>query len=56
MPDQKLYYLCRLISSETDPNKLTDAIDGLIKLLSEEQDDIKIRIRQNIGRSPNPPE
>jgi hypothetical protein len=56
MPDQKLFHLCRQISTQKDPQELTQLIDDLIKLLSEEQDTIKAKIRANIGRSDIIPE
>jgi hypothetical protein len=56
MPDQKLFALCRRISAETDPQKLTAAIDELAKLLAEEQDEIKSRIAKTLSTSPIAPE
>jgi hypothetical protein len=56
MPDQKLFNLCRQISSETDSERLASLLDELIKLLNEEQDTIKAKIRANIGQASNLPE
>jgi hypothetical protein len=48
MPDRKLMELCRRIATEPNPAKLAVAIDELIKLLAEEQDTIKAKIRANL--------
>jgi len=56
MPDQKLFQLCRQISTQKDPQQLSALIDDLIKLLAEEQDTIRAKIRANVGRSVNLPE
>lgn len=49
MPDQKMLELCRRISTEMDPVKMAGLVDQLIKLLNEEQDVIKSKIRANLG-------
>lgn len=51
MPDRKLVDLCGKISTEKDPGALSRLIDDLIKLLDTEQEEIKAKIRANIGRS-----
>ncbi len=50
MPDRKLFKLCREITNEREPQKLTQLIDELSKLLKDEQENIKAKIRANIGR------
>lgn len=49
MPARKLRGLCRQISTEKDPEKLSAAIDDLIKLLAEERDAIKAKIRNALA-------
>jgi hypothetical protein len=56
MPDQKMIALCTQISTEKDPKKLMALAEELIKLLDEEQNEIKAKIRANIGRSTVSPE
>jgi hypothetical protein len=56
MPDQKLLQLCREISTQKDSQQLALLIEDLIKLLAEEQDTIKAKIRANIDRSTIMPE
>jgi hypothetical protein len=56
VPDQKPFALCRRISAETDPKKLTAAIDELGKLLAEEQDEVKSRIAKMLSTSAIAPE
>lgn len=51
MPDRKMMELCRQISAEKDPGKLLSLVEQLTRLLTEEQDGIKAKIRANIGRS-----
>lgn len=41
--------LCRRISTEMDPLKMSGLVDELIQLLNEEQDVIKSKIRANLG-------
>jgi hypothetical protein len=51
MPDQKLIRLCESISKETDPGKMTVLLDELIKLLGEEQDEIRAKINANLKKN-----
>ena len=53
MPDQKMRELCVRISTEKDSKKLMELTENLIKLLAEQQETIKSRIKANIGKSPN---
>jgi len=57
MPDQKLFEICRRIDAQkNDPEKLMTAIEDLLKFLNEEQDAIKAKIRDNLGKSASVPE
>ena len=49
MPEKKMFDLCSKITKERDPERLTATIDELIKLLTEEQDAIKAKIRANLS-------
>jgi response regulator RpfG family c-di-GMP phosphodiesterase len=51
MPDQKMYDLCRRIRDEKDSERLIALVEALTKLLDEEQQAIKAKIRANIGGS-----
>ncbi|HYA25772.1 MAG TPA: hypothetical protein VEF05_16530 [Terriglobales bacterium] len=51
MPDVKLRQLCEQISKESNHDRLTALIDDLYKLLVEEQDAIKAKIKANLGKS-----
>lgn len=50
MPDEKMKQLCAKISAEKDPLKVMSLTEQLIKLLDEEQDAIRAKIRANIGK------
>ena len=56
MSDQKFLELCRRIASETDPKKMTEAIDEMYSLLHEEQDVIKAKIAFSLSRASKAPE
>ena len=57
MPHRKLFDICRRIEAEkSDPQKLMAAIEDLLKLLNEEQDAIKAKIRANLRTSSSVPE
>ena len=56
MPDRKLYDLCSRITKERDPERLTANIDELIKLLYEEQAEIKAKIKANLNTGMVSPE
>jgi hypothetical protein len=49
VPDQKMFDLCRQISTELDPVKMAALVEELIKLLNAEQDAIKAKIRVNLS-------
>jgi hypothetical protein len=51
MPDVKLRQLCEQISKESNHQRLSALIDELYKLLIEEQDAIKKKIRANLGNN-----
>jgi hypothetical protein len=51
MPDERMRELCLKISAEKDSKKLMELTEELIKLLSEEQDTIRMKIRETIGKS-----
>ena len=50
MPFTNLQQLCRQISEEKDPEKLTKAIADLAELLRDEQNVIRAEIRQNLSK------
>lgn len=56
MTDEQLRQLSAKIAAEKDPKKLAELTSELIRLLAEEQDTIKAKIRTNIRRSTIPPE
>jgi hypothetical protein len=51
VPDQKMVDLCTRISAEKDHKKLIELTDELIKLLTEEQDAIRAKIKANLSKS-----
>lgn len=51
MPDQKLIRLCESISKETDPARMTALLEDLLKLLNEEQDEIRAKINANLKKN-----
>jgi hypothetical protein len=55
MPDVRLRQLCEQISTESNHERLSALIDELYKLLIEEQDAIKVKIRANLGNSLDEP-
>jgi hypothetical protein len=44
--------LCTRISAEKDSEKLLEEVNELIRLLDQEQETIKAKIKANIDRSP----
>jgi hypothetical protein len=50
MPDQKLRELCLKISTEQDSEKLIKLVEELNKLLADEQDVIKAKIRSRFSK------
>lgn len=55
MPDVRLRQLCEQISKESNHERLSALIDELYKLLVEEQDAIKAKIRVNLGNNMEEP-
>ena len=51
MPDVRLRQLCEQISKESNHERLTVLVHELHKLLVQEQDAIKARIKANLGNN-----
>lgn len=53
MPDRRMFELCCQISVEREPHKLLPLVEELAKLLAEEQDVIKSKIRAGLSQGAN---
>ena len=51
MPDHKMMELCRQIATEQDSAKLLRLVEELNRLLAEEHDTIKQKIRAKVAKS-----